>query len=745
MPAIVTDIREDDRNDARRPDIWRSRSASGAAEPGLDDYFSPRRSSQRLRDETILTPDIIKHSTKGRDRAYYDYSGGSTPKHGRSRTNQVDEPREKRHPRRLGEDSGRPFSAGPADTAKGAEAPPNVRRTSKEGYSGYDKEYSGYDKPRLHPDRPPKTSRQDSSSSLKRPDRESLRPRSSSFRGKRDIPPYEDSQYTSGEEVEQRPGPRRRGKSFVHEERNGHLDTPIEPKPLRRKSRPSTPLASPRISQGELFPGSLENSFSRSPRSATFPVQRDHQKAEINQSKDDLPSRPLSRASTARSVLSSAAPIAIPVITAAAAAAVQDFESPTDRRPAGVPTSQKEAVAPESRSDSNSRSSSSTPSSSDSPKRTWQPPRFDPYKDGALPERQPASYRRYSEGRSEELPNLPDCPRTREEAGHMDWLTLPRCNNFNICPSCYEAAFGNTQWRNSFVPAPFRPRDRPLKCDFGSSMWYHIAWLLTHTHRKPDLRMFQGLNNVTASHQPCSGKQVAIRIWYTIKDPVTQRPVRGFKACHHCAKSMETLLPNLSGVFVPMDSPAEAKRGICCMHQDSYTGGERKRFLEYWDAMETTSDLALAAQSAPNIRSLADKVREISLIDECFGSQPVTGRKWHTMRSMPVFTVCEECYNEVIWPEIEERDSSALQAEFYKYPQKVEVGACQLYSERMRRYFRESVKNDDVEYFKSKIVRRRQKEQEFYNKVQGLDPNILGREWVDAEIERAQREWRRHE
>ncbi|KAH6655081.1 hypothetical protein BKA67DRAFT_225798 [Truncatella angustata] len=741
LPSIVTEFDREGRGHDRRDDIRRSRSAAGV-EPGPDDYFSPRRSSQRLQENTMLSPDVIKHSTKGRDRMYYDYSGATTPNQGRVRTSQTEDPHNKRSQRRPDEGMSRSYSTGP-DPRQDPEPPRNVRRTSKEGSMAYNKDYSRYEKPRSYPERPSKTSRTGSSSATSRPDRESLRPRSSSFRSKRGSSPYEDSRYSSEEEYERRPE-HRRGKSFVREERNGHLSTPVETSRDGRRSKPSTPLTSPRVSQRELLPESYENNLSRSPRSATFPIIRDNQKVYTKYPGEEDPlSRPLSRASTARSVLNSAAPIAIPVITAAAAVAVQNSVSPSDRRSSGIPVSEKPRVPTDTGPDSRS-SSSSTPSSSNSSKRSsWQPHKFDPIKDGVQRDRWFPSYRRYSEGWKEDLPDLPDCSRTREEAGHMDWLTLPRCNNFNICPACYQSAFGDTEWRNAFVPAPFRPRDRPLKCDLGGTMWYRIAWLLTHKYRHPDLRLFQGLNNVTASHRPCSGTQPAVHVWYTIKDPATQHPVRGFNTCQYCAKSIETLLPNLSGVFVPMDSPAEARNGICSMRQYVSSSDPRKRFVDYFDLMETASDRALEASSAPDMHALADKVRELSLIDECYGSLPIRERKWYSMRSVPAFTACEECFNEVMSSQIE-RDFGGIQAEFYR-TEKLDLAACQLYSSRMRRYFKHAVVNDDLEYFRNKVERRAGKEAEFYARIRDLDANVLGREWVDAEIERATGEWRRHE
>ncbi|KAF3025907.1 hypothetical protein E8E14_014885 [Neopestalotiopsis sp. 37M] len=750
LPTIITDLDRDGHGDSRQKDIRRSRSATGR-ETGTDDYFSPRRSSQRYNNESMLSPDVTKHSTKGRDRHYYDYSGPNTPSQGRSRTHEDDHHRERRHSRRPDDTVDRPYSEGPVES-RNPETSRNARKVTQEGSLGRENRDSVNDKYRQNGDRPAKVGRTDSLSSAIRPDRESLDPRASTtnFRGKREP---EDSRFSSEEEADRRPTPRQRVKSFVHEERSGQLLTPTEPKPLGRRSKPSTPLASPRVSQGDVFPNRPEYQERRNSRSSTFPVnvsQEDQKPDARYRTEDDLP-RPLSRTSTAKSSLSSAVPLMIPVLTAAAVAASKESGSPTDRKasvnpPLPKPVAQKSRVSVDEKSDS--RSSSLTPSSSTTSKRDWEPPKFDPYKDGVHENKPNASYRRYSEGHKGSLPDLPECPRTKPQPHLMDWLTLPKCNHFNICPSCVSTAFANTEWQKSFVPPPFRATDKPLKCDFGASPWYHIAWLLMHKNSIPDLGMFVGLNNVTRDHQPCSGGQEAIRIWYSIKDPETRRPVRNFKVCHHCAKSIETLLPSLTGAFVPIGQPGETSRGICSMRKHTHSGAGRDRFVVLFDQMETTSDLALASNRTPDLYALASKVRKICSLDECYGSQPVRDRKWYSMRSQPYFTVCEECYEDVIWPEIE-RGASNVKAEFYNNPQRLETAACQLYSDRMRRYFRDAIKNDDLEYLKSKIARRRQKEQEFYDRIRRIEADAVARGWdkerVEDEVESAKREWRRHE
>lgn len=165
---------------------------------------------------------------------------------------------------------------------------------------------------------------------------------------------------------------------------------------------------------------------------------------------------------------------------------------------------------------------------------------------------------------------------------------------------------------------------------------------------------------------------------------------------------VEALLPNLAGVFVPLDSH-EATRGVCDLH----FALERRRFFDYFDGMKATSARALRHRTAPNLIELVDRVREISLPDECLRNTPIPNRKWHMLEQIPEFTVCEECFTAVVWPMIEDEDNDTeIPRNFFKYRQPKPVAACQLYSERMRRVFREACKFDDFGFLASCVRNR---------------------------------------
>jgi hypothetical protein len=326
----------------------------------------------------------------------------------------------------------------------------------------------------------------------------------------------------------------------------------------------------------------------------------------------------------------------------------------------------------------------------------------------------------------------------------MDWLTLPKCDSFNICPSCYSANFASTEFTHQFVVMPFRPSDKPLACDFGTSEYYRIAWLFTRKYGKPDLGLFHSLTKIAALSQPCTGHREVSRIWYSIKDPRTKRPVDTFTVCHPCAKTVETLLPSLTGLFMPLDSPAEPTRSVCAMHQDR--GHDRGRFLMYFDVLEGEADRALETQSAPNVQALADRISELAAIPPCSEGLVLRNAYWHTMVSVPDLVVCPECFMMVVRPLFDSRQNDhAVAGDFLHEPTRRPNGDCMLYSDRMRSVFDRAVRRKDIGYLAAKVKERIAKERECTARLSSLQRQGPGTPWAEAEAERIVKEWKRYE
>ncbi|CAG8959497.1 hypothetical protein HYFRA_00001396 [Hymenoscyphus fraxineus] len=368
-------------------------------------------------------------------------------------------------------------------------------------------------------------------------------------------------------------------------------------------------------------------------------------------------------------------------------------------------------------------------------KPSWQPGSFQPPQNLEKPV---GSYRRFSEDVERgSIAPLPACPRMSHTRGCNDWLTLPNCPGFNICPSCYQAIIARTEFARYFVAAAPRPPDASVQCDFGSSPWYRIAWLLTLKEKRRDLDLFYGLADVAASEPPCLGKQEGIRKWHSIIDHKTGAPVYNFDVCYNCVRSIETLLPVMKGAFIRNDKSGGSLR-ICDLSVDS------KRFVKYFDALEVTADRANRYDEEPDLRDLASLARRFGRFSECEKDKDRIDKKWYMITQLPEFTVCEECYEEVVWPEVDERKAIPLM--FQKNMVRLPVASCQLYSPKMRGIFRIAVAANDYKLLASKARERKTVEKAYKANVAEVRRQaVLNPAAANQELRRLEEEWRRWE
>ncbi|KAG5949023.1 hypothetical protein E4U53_006066 [Claviceps sorghi] len=369
---------------------------------------------------------------------------------------------------------------------------------------------------------------------------------------------------------------------------------------------------------------------------------------------------------------------------------------------------------------------------------SWNPAPFDPDKDGLPSERPIGTYRRHSENNGKnEADILPDCPRQKPIAGLVDWLTLPH-TSLNICPSCYDGTFAKSEYRALFQPR-LRSLHEPISCDFGVCPWYRIAWLLTLKDKVPDLRLLQQIASVSAAsnRDPCPGSKKATRSWLTIKDSRTRLPVDCFSVCYQCARIVELLLPNLTGVFEPLDS--RPRTDVCALH----FAPDRNHFVLFFDALETTSDEAMLAKKPPDVDDLAQKLWHRAVGTKCRQDTPVIDGYWHTMQYLQEFTVCNHCFEDAVRPQL--GDGNALARNFYTKPQRLPSATCQLYSPRMREVFRRSCRGKDPDYLEEKVIQRRRKEKEIYDQLVKIDYVNASDAWKKAQVGKLVDEWKRWE
>ena len=740
LPPLNTDFKEQD------PPIKRSLSRRNREKVLVEQEPRDRQDrydSPKPADNDFLSP-AVRHTAGGRDRAYYDFNGGANRPSRRASSR--DDGRiitpDDRHSyygtstRSSGPPPHRRLSTNTDPRKREARSTDIPGRSARPLPDDYYKDpddalafmmQGSNDIPLRRPRRnssPPPRPRKSNSPPYPNADRRKLPSRSPSFRGPRQSAVLENDEFSDED-----PRYQKYNRSDHPRSRRGTMDpdpvsllSPDRPSSNRPRFNNMSPLPSPRATQGSQFPDNQPPPSPRSPRSATFPVEKNNGRnggRSVTPSPPDRGSPPRRTDEDRRgarpriysrtesnnsmsnaSVLGAAVPLMIPKD----GTNLERRPSPTP--PASLPRQESSVVDP------------------GSARPYWQPGPFSPTEQQTPFSAQPVvSVRRFSEDVEQgKLPNLPDCPRKiptipLNQPGVIEYLTVPRTDNFVICADCHQGVFANTEFAHLFVPAQLsnRPPDQPISCDFGSSFWYRIAYLMTLKHGYTDLRLLQKVASVAARNQPCGGGQEVLRIWYSIMDPRRDRPILDFTVCQWCSRMVEALLPNLAGIFVPLDSPSEPLKGVCELHY----APERKRFFNYFDLMETTSDRAVRRRVAPNIQELADRVRDIALVPECRRHQHVRDGRWHVMKDFPEFTVCQECFDEVVDPLLEERDSRIITREFSK-TKSLRLAACNLYSERMREIFRKAYLREDIDYLEDKVIERRDELEELSKRFSEL-------------------------
>ncbi|KAK0720062.1 hypothetical protein B0H67DRAFT_175283 [Lasiosphaeris hirsuta] len=719
--------------------IRRSNSRRNREKPVIDQAPRESRGSAKPPEDVFLSP-VVTHMAGGRERAYLDINPGASrspaarsPRREDSRTARSGDRRSAHSPSPTAHR--RVSSTVTAREARAAERP--SQPLPDWAYNQNTDDIFAFMMPGGElPIRGERTStsspkaRQGGSPPYSNSSRDRLPDRSPSQRSRRQSISREQGEYYGSDSFKgghsnrsENPRPRRSGLELDA----SSLLSPEQARPIaasRPGSKNPSPIPSPRTVQEGQF---LESSplpvprSPRSPRTSSFPVERrfnnDYSSSAPTAFGESPPRRSNDndRGSRPRGPGRTTSISSIP--NGSAAGPLVALTAPAERRP--PPTVHEE------------------PQELESPASQWPPVAFDPGAYRALLDQPITSYRRYSEDVQQGvLPQLPECrwatprvPRTRAESS--SFLALSRSENFVICAGCYEGVFSNLQeFKHLFVDAPPQPTDQPIVCEFGHSFWYRMAFLMTLKYRYPDLRLLEGVAAVAARYQSCPGSKPANRDWNTMMAPNSKLPITRFTVCPSCASMIEVILPSLAGIFIPLDPSHTPTRGICALHFKP----ERKRFLDYFDAMEATADRALSRRSSPKILELADRVRTISLIDECQRNTPVLNHRWHVLDGLPEFTVCEECYDTVIWPMLEEdeRDRSDIPDRFIRTRQAKPIATCQLYSNRMREVFRRAVKRDDLRYLETRVLEKLEAEAE----LKAQYSELMQRDLDDPRVQR---------
>ena len=339
---------------------------------------------------------------------------------------------------------------------------------------------------------------------------------------------------------------------------------------------------------------------------------------------------------------------------------------------------------------------------------------------------------------------LPPCPYATATAGMSDWYTVQGVQDLDICKSCM-SVLGNSAFRDYCMPSRWRPQTEAVACSLGRP-WVRLAVTQCLQKNVANLPLLSDLTSQPPNISSCPGKQSEVRKWYHITDPGTKQPVQNFDACKACVKSTELLFPELAKMrlFERPDSKLNRER-VCNLNTNS------KHFYAFINKLEELANWNRTGKlRKTDIPDFAAFVRQKTRLRECQGDAMLAMPAWHYMRQLPEFTVCEECYEEVVLPIMNKpvaRDilPSLQPVPYLRSGNQVQGISCQLYSGRMRSLFKDAVTKGDIEGFKRVAYQRYHMEHRLQEKqsmlIRDLKAGIDRRE----EIERNSTLWKAYE
>ncbi|PGH01781.1 hypothetical protein AJ79_07829 [Helicocarpus griseus UAMH5409] len=330
---------------------------------------------------------------------------------------------------------------------------------------------------------------------------------------------------------------------------------------------------------------------------------------------------------------------------------------------------------------------------------------------------------------------LAPCPRFTAMAGHQDWYTIKGFKHIDICPSCMNQ-IGNSRFRDLFIPGLPKPRDQVVRCSL-SQPWARLAWVQTMKLKLNHLDLLYHITHPQPGSRPCTGRNPSVQAWYRLSDPETGRTVSDFNACSSCFRNLQILMPSLRDAF--RSGPLVQER-VCDLRVDS------PRFVRYLDLLDEAATRSSYTRSRLDMRDFIRYARRKSNIRNCTRDHPASG-PWHFIPDLPEFTICEDCYDDVVY----DLKDTGIGRMVTRTPRDVpgqhrdQLLTCQLYSPRMRTVFRDAVHHGDYKYLAAAAIRRHEAEKLFRQRKRRLfDDVTLGYD-RDMELRLNADDWRRCE
>ena len=328
---------------------------------------------------------------------------------------------------------------------------------------------------------------------------------------------------------------------------------------------------------------------------------------------------------------------------------------------------------------------------------------------------------------------LKPCSRPGYTAQYNDWWTIPAVPDLDLCPDCKKTLQDNG-FSGSFVQSQARAPGTQTRCDL-SVPWMRIAWLLILAGREK-IGILRDVVKILSSEIPCPGSVPDVRPkWYRVYDEDAEKHIADWYVCPECIRSIRVLFPNLKESFSSHTSSSLQPRR--CDLTASFT-----RFAKYIDLLDNSSLQARLYRSEPDIQRFLRLVKDFAGIRPCPRDNQFRGISWHYIHHMPDFTICQECFMEVVRPaqragfEVADQVSKKMAL---PYDANVNL-SCQLYSPRMRAVFEECCQNRDIASLREHSMARVLKERELQHHAEitkmmpedrrGQEMQRLIEEWI---------------
>ena len=331
------------------------------------------------------------------------------------------------------------------------------------------------------------------------------------------------------------------------------------------------------------------------------------------------------------------------------------------------------------------------------------------------------------------------CPKSIPTADYRDWYTIVGLIHLDICKSCAKQ-MGRSHFRDYFMRSAPKPAGTLVRCAM-SDPWTRFAWLQT-IKLGLNLELLYQVTRPSRGNDRCSGWSTTAQTWYSVADPETRQCLPEFNACEPCFRKLRNLMPSIRSGF---------RSRIIAQQQNCDLWTNSPRFMQYLSFLDTAATRSLFEPDGHvDLHDFIRYARRKSTIDDCPRDHLRIGA-WHYIPELPEFTICEDCYDDIVWPMSHSPIANRV-SRTVRYlpgsrlnPKGAQQASCQLYSDRMRAIFREAVRQGDFSYLKAAALKRYKAERCFRERKKTRLGEVARGYDRDAQLRRNADEWKHQE